>query len=107
MFIKRYNPFDIITYYETLRDMNASLKCIYRFIPVLIILIIFFLVAPDLDAQCPMCKISAESNLKDGGTAGKGLNAGILFMLSMPYLLVGTLAYVWFRNRKDVDSSNE
>lgn len=87
--------------------MNASLKRIYRFIPVLIILIIFFLVAPDLDAQCPMCKISAESNLKDGGTAGKGLNAGILFMLSMPYLLVGTLAYVWFRNRKDVDSSNE
>jgi len=66
-----------------------------------------FMIGPDLDAQCPMCKISAESNLKDGGTAGKGLNAGILFMLSMPYLLVGTLAYVWFKNRKDVDSSNE
>lgn len=55
---------------------------------------------PQAQAQCPMCKISAESNLKNGGTAGKGLNAGILFMLSVPYLLVGTIGYVWWRNRQ-------
>jgi hypothetical protein len=54
----------------------------------------------DLHAQCPMCRMSAESNLKDGGSAGKGLNAGILFMLAMPYLLVGTIGYVWWRNRR-------
>jgi hypothetical protein len=44
--------------------------------------------------------MSAESNLKHGGTAGKGLNKGILYMFAMPYLLVGTLGYVWWRNRK-------
>jgi len=44
--------------------------------------------------------MSAESNLKDGGTEGKGLNAGILYMLSMPYLLVATLGYIWYRNRR-------
>ena len=57
-----------------------------------------------LPAQCPMCKIGAESNLKDGGSAGNGLNTGILYMLSLPYLIVGTIGYVWWKNRKrDID----
>jgi hypothetical protein len=47
-----------------------------------------------------MCKIAAESNLKNGGTAGRGLNKGILYMLAAPYLLVGTIAFIWWRNRK-------
>lgn len=51
-------------------------------------------------AQCPMCKIGAESNLKSGGTAGSGLNAGILYMLAMPYLLVGSIGFYWYKNRK-------
>lgn len=58
------------------------------------------LVAPTADAQCPMCKMSAESNLKNGGTAGRGLNAGILYMLALPYALVGTIGYVWWRNNR-------
>lgn len=53
-----------------------------------------------LEAQCPMCKIGVESNLKNGGSAGNGLNLGILYMLSMPYLLVGTLGFLWYKNRK-------
>lgn len=59
----------------------------------------------DSFAQCPMCKMSAESNLKNGGTAGKGLNAGILYMLALPYTLVGTIGYIWWRNnrRKEED----
>lgn len=56
-----------------------------------------------LDAQCPMCKMSAESNLAQGGTAGKGLNKGILYMFIMPYLLVSTLGFLWYRNRKQLD----
>jgi len=51
-------------------------------------------------AQCPMCKMSAESNLKDGGTAGKGLNQGILYMLTLPYLLVFSLGFLWWKNRR-------
>jgi hypothetical protein len=53
-----------------------------------------------LDAQCPMCKMSAEQNLKDGGSAGRGLNTGILYMLFVPYLLVGSIAYWWWRNKR-------
>ncbi|MFK7770660.1 MAG: hypothetical protein AB8F94_00920 [Saprospiraceae bacterium] len=60
-----------------------------------------------VEAQCPMCKLSAEQNLKDGGTAGKGLNAGILYMFSAPYLLVGGIAYFWWINRKQEEDDDE
>ena len=56
-----------------------------------------------VEAQCPMCRMSAESNLKNGGTAGKGLNKGILYMLVTPYLIVGTLGFIWWRNRRRED----
>lgn len=57
------------------------------------------MVSPDLISQCPMCKMAAESNLENGGSAGAGLNKGILFMLSMPYIIIGCLGFVWYKNR--------
>ena len=53
-----------------------------------------------LQAQCAMCKAAAEANLKTGGTDPVGLNMGILYMLLAPYLLVGSIGYWWWRNRK-------
>jgi len=44
--------------------------------------------------------MAAESNLKNGGSAGKGLNAGILYMLVVPYLVVGTIGFIWWKNHK-------
>jgi len=44
--------------------------------------------------------MAAESNLDHGGSAGKGLNTGILYMLAMPYLMVTVIGYIWYRNRK-------
>ena len=66
-----------------------------------ILSIILLSLQTELPAQCPMCRMTAESNLKAGGTAGKGLNKGILYMLAMPYLLVGTMGYLWWRNRRE------
>ncbi len=61
----------------------------------------------DLLAQCPMCKMSAESNLKSGGTEGRGLNSGILYLLAMPYLLVSVLGYIWWKKRKEANQVQE
>lgn len=58
-------------------------------------------------AQCPMCKISAETNLNNGGTAGKGLNKGILYLFATPYLIIGGIAYVWYRNKKQQREDDE
>lgn len=83
---------------KTLLYMKRQILIIF-----IISLVLFVVSTPELAAQCPMCKLSAESNLRDGGTAGKGLNAGILYMFAMPYLLVGTLGFLWYRNRKNYD----
>jgi hypothetical protein len=76
-------------------------KLMLLFVLIVVILVMF---SPDIAAQCPMCKMSAESNLRDGGTAGKGLNTGILYMLALPYLLLSLLGYLWYRNRKKYDT---
>jgi len=70
-----------------------------RFVLILLISIALIVISADLAAQCPMCKMAAESNLENGGTAGKGLNKGILYILTMPYLLVATIGFIWYKNR--------
>jgi hypothetical protein len=67
-----------------------------------VILVVLLGAGEELLAQCPMCRATAESNLANGGTEGRGLNNGILYMLGMPYLLIGTIAFLWWKNRKKV-----
>lgn len=55
---------------------------------------------PIAQAQCPMCKASVESNLANGDTKGSGLNKGIMFLLIIPYLAAGSIAFVYYRNYK-------
>ncbi len=81
------------------------MKFKYLIVSVLILGLLVF-ISTDIVAQCPMCKMSAETNLRDGGTAGKGLNKGILYMFAMPYLLVGTLGYLWWRNKRTIEGEN-
>ena len=56
----------------------------------------------NLVAQCPMCRMSAEADLKNGGTKAKGLNAGIMYMLVFPYILLGTVGFIWYRERRKI-----
>lgn len=53
-------------------------------------------------AQCPMCKTSLEANRKDNKNAvGNGINNGILYLLAMPFVMVGGVAGLYiYRNRK-------
>ena len=56
-----------------------------------------------LSAQCAMCKAVVEANLKEGGSAGAGLNEGILYLMAMPYiavLLFGIFYYLQQRKKQ-------
>ena len=78
-----------------------------RLIKICSLFLLLSVITPEVPAQCPMCRIGAESNLKNGGSAGKGLNSGIIYMLLLPYLLVGSIGYVWWRNRKKEEEMEE
>lgn len=73
---------------------------------VLVLVLLLMVSITGMDAQCPMCRMSAESNLQHGGTMGKGLNKGILYILSLPYLLVLSLGIIWYRNKKKMSSED-
>ncbi|MCC6282205.1 MAG: hypothetical protein IT262_16500 [Saprospiraceae bacterium] len=72
----------------------------FKFIVLALVFLFIAAVVDPLSAQCAMCKASAEANLKAGGGDPKGLNAGILYMLMLPYLLVASIGFWWWRNRK-------
>ena len=80
--------------------MKASVKA-------LIFSIMFCLAivnANPVKAQCAQCAATVASNTSNGGSAAKGLNNGILFLLAAPYLVVAVGGYIWYRNyrRKNV-----
>lgn len=81
------------------------MKRVHKLLILIFICSSMAILAPEVQAQCPMCKITAESNLKNGGSMGKGLNAGILYMLALPYSLVGTIGFIWWKKnrRKEED----
>lgn len=55
----------------------------------------------DADAQCAMCRTTVESTVSNGrSNIATGLNTGILYLLTAPYLLVGAVAWLWFRQSK-------
>lgn len=72
-----------------------------------IMICIILCLSVDLIAQCPMCRSAAESNLKAGGSNGRGLNAGILYMLSMPYVLLMTIGLLWYRHHRTLAKNAE
>lgn len=73
----------------------------------LVIVALVMIFVPDISAQCPMCKMTVETNLKEGGSAGRGINRGILYLLAMPYICVGTIYYIWKKNNKQGHDDNE
>lgn len=47
-----------------------------------------------------MCAATAESSRSAGSSAAEGLNKGVLYIFMMPYLILGTIGFFWWRARK-------
>ncbi len=58
-----------------------------------------FLIDLATKAQCAMCKSGVASNLEGGGNTGRGINTGILYLMAIPYLLLGGLLVYIFRKQ--------
>jgi len=56
----------------------------------------------DVSAQCAMCRTTLENNYSNGDPGiAAGINTGILYLLSMPYLAVAILGYLWYKSSKN------
>lgn len=55
-----------------------------------------------VSAQCAMCRRNVETNKEaHNNKVGTGLNSGILYLMSVPYVIGIIGVAVWMKNRKD------
>ena len=76
----------------------------------LVYLLFFFMtfVVFESHAQCAMCRRVAQTNYEQQDKIakekemkrGRSLNNGILYLLSIPYIIGGVGAFFWWKNRK-------
>jgi len=53
-------------------------------------------------AQCAMCRSTLENNYSNGDPGiAAGINTGILYLLSMPYLAIIIIGYLWYKTSKN------
>ncbi|WP_456437812.1 hypothetical protein [Psychroserpens sp.] len=63
--------------------------------------IVFFI---ETNAQCAMCRAVLES--EEGQTTAEGVNDGIMYLMAIPYILVGSIGFIiywkFFRRKKEI-----
>jgi hypothetical protein len=69
---------------------------------IILLFIVFFLISISSEAQCAMCRAVLEN--EEGQHTAKGINDGIVYLMSIPYILVGGIGLIiywkFFRNKK-------
>ena len=51
------------------------------------------------EAQCAMCRAVLESG--DQQEVARGINNGIVYLMAIPYILVGALGYIIYKKFKN------
>lgn len=68
----------------------------------LMIILISFATITIANAQCSICSKTASQM---GETPGKGLNAGILYLMAAPLSIAGFIGYKWWQNEKQINEN--
>ncbi|MCS6968706.1 MAG: hypothetical protein RMJ44_08265 [Cytophagales bacterium] len=73
-----------------------------KFIVALLLVMLSISITPQLaQGQCAMCRATVENNISNGTSrVGRGLNTGILYLMSIPYLAFAVIAYLWYQQSK-------
>ncbi|WP_178987377.1 hypothetical protein [Winogradskyella schleiferi] len=61
----------------------------------IIFLVVTFYFTLSVNAQCAMCRAVLESG--EDQSAAEGINDGIMFLMAVPYILVGAIGYIIYR----------
>jgi hypothetical protein len=72
----------------------------------LIILFTFQLLLPwkpGVIAQCSLCTKTAQQM---GEKPAQGMNSGILYLMMMPFVIVGFIGFRWWKNNKAIEAQS-
>jgi len=71
-----------------------------RFLFILLLLISAVLLASTADAQCSVC---TKTSLQLGEKPAQGMNSAILYLMMMPFAIVGFIGYRWWKTNKKLE----
>ena len=66
--------------------------------PLFILLLVLLFSTRKVAAQCAMCRAVLESN--GDNAVAEGINNGIVYLMAIPYILVGVIIFVVYRKVK-------
>ena len=66
---------------------------------IMIPVLLFLMLLPGfLSAQCSMCTKTAQQL---GEKPALGMNQGILYLMLMPFVVIGYIGFRWWKNRQE------
>jgi hypothetical protein len=65
-----------------------------------LLIVCLFLVVLHASAQCSMCTKTASQL---GEKPAQGLNSGILYLMFTPFIIVGFVAWRWWKGNKETE----
>ncbi len=67
----------------------------------LVLVMIFFFLSIEGNAQCAMCRATLENNVSNGNIGiAAGINFGILYLFAAPYTVIALIAFFWYKTSK-------
>ena len=63
-----------------------------------------FFVRTGAVAQCSLCTKTAQQM---GEKPAQGLNIGILYLMAMPFVIVGVIGFRWWKNNKAFEENEQ
>ena len=75
-------------------------------LPAMAALLILAIAAEPALAQCAMCKEAVDADKAAGGSVADGISYSILFMLSLPPLVLGGFGLAVWRAYRKADASS-
>ena len=61
----------------------------------IILLILLLVISIPAEAQCAMCRAVLET--EEGQGTAKGINNGIIYLMSIPYLLIAGIGFIIYK----------
>jgi hypothetical protein len=75
-----------------------------QIVNILVLVTLFLLASPALQAQCAVCTKTA---LQLGEKPAQGMNSGILYLMFMPFAIVGFIGYRWWKGNKKLEEEEQ
>lgn len=80
----------------------------YKLSRILTAIVFFLLIGWEKGlAQCATCKAAAATKDESGDlVVGAGLNTAILYLLALPFIIGGVMAWLWFRHKRQQEAAH-